>query len=135
VTCSGEHGALRAESILEHVADGVEGRVVGTRDDELRKRGRGQRCEWHVRLLGPSLRQCGPCALGERGRKLVRKSQRAAHERKEEGEVLARGRVPGTELLDGRDELVGRGIAGGSLTVSDRRAGPCAAASSETTPP
>src|SRR5207248_30606 len=50
VAGAGKHGPLRVEVPLEHVADGVEGRVMAAGDDQLRERRLRQLGERDLRL-------------------------------------------------------------------------------------
>ena len=134
-----EHRALRAEALLEDVADGVEGGVVPARDDELGERRRRELVERDHGLVGRALRDRGPSAGLDRGREGVAQVQRRPDEREEELEV-ARVHPSALPPRSGPRNSSTAGLpratpkAGGSTTVSEA-SGARAAASRETTAP
>ena len=133
-----QHRSLRAEALLEDVADRVERGVVAARDDELGERRRRQLVEGYRRLVGRTLRDRGPRACLDRGREGVAQFQRRPDEREEELEY-PRGSFGAPASKWARNSSTAGSPratpkAGGSTTVSDA-SGARAAASSETTAP
>ena len=81
VTRAGEDGTLGAEALLEDVADGVECRMVRTRDDELGERSSLQNLERNLRFVGRALDQRCTRTGFEAGRQRIGQVDRAANER------------------------------------------------------
>jgi hypothetical protein len=93
MACTRQERALRVQSILEHVADGLERGAVPTGDDELRERRCGQSVEGDLGLPRSALAHHRP----HRGLDLGRKG--------------GRGVVLGADSLDeGAQELLGREV-------------------------
>src|SRR5207237_848332 len=85
---AGKHGALGPETRLQRVADGVEGRIVGARDDELGERRRGELVERDLRLPGRAFDHRGASPLLEIGRHRLRQSELTPYEGQEAAQVL-----------------------------------------------
>ena len=108
---AGEHGALGAEALLEHVADRVERLAVRARDDELRERRRGELVERDLGRPTDSARPSASARPGAaRGRARRAAAARSPRRGTRAGTPPARaGRSPRAPSTRAR-ELVGRRI-------------------------